>query len=134
MALLRDLMTPALSKLSLYIRFFRLNAEAERTKSNSRSRLQGGRSSAEKTQEQEVHVENDGTSVYIANLSKRVKDEDLDDEFRRFGKIRKCSVVIDPISRYVTLQASIISSQWQLSCFKPKSQFQAFQVCLTIPT
>ena len=71
-------------------------------------------------------------SVYIANLSKRVKDEDLDDEFRRFGKIRKCSVVIDPISRYVT-QAPIITSEWQLSCcYKPKSKFPAFPVCLTI--
>ena len=47
-------------------------------------------------------MQNDGTSVYVANLSKRVTDRDLEEAFEKHGKIRKTQVVIDPISRYVT--------------------------------
>jgi len=37
--------------------------------------------------------------LYLANLSKRVTDRDLEEVFEKFGKIRKTQVVIDPISR-----------------------------------
>eukprot|EP00347_Sterkiella_histriomuscorum_P018947 403343546 len=41
---------------------------------------------------------NQGSSLYVANLSKRVKDSDLRDLFERYGTIQKCTVVVDPIT------------------------------------
>lgn len=40
-----------------------------------------------------------GNVLYIANLSKRVNERDLEDKFERFGKIDNLIVVRDPISK-----------------------------------
>lgn len=41
-----------------------------------------------------------GTNLYIANLSKRVREKDLEAKFGKFGTIKQCMVVRDPITRY----------------------------------
>jgi RNA recognition motif-containing protein len=41
-----------------------------------------------------------GTNLYIANLSKRVREKDLEAKFSKFGTIKQCMVVRDPITRY----------------------------------
>jgi RNA recognition motif-containing protein len=41
-----------------------------------------------------------GTNLYIANLSKRVREKDLEAKFSKFGIIKQCMVVRDPITRY----------------------------------
>ncbi|KAI9341560.1 hypothetical protein DFJ73DRAFT_843678 [Zopfochytrium polystomum] len=40
--------------------------------------------------------ENKGNNLYVSGLSHRTRDEDLEREFSRFGKITKCAVVYDP--------------------------------------
>ena len=39
-----------------------------------------------------------GTVIYIANLSKRAVDKEVEDAFSRYGRIKQCIVVRDPIS------------------------------------
>ncbi|CDW88979.1 transformer-sr ribonucleoprotein [Stylonychia lemnae] len=41
---------------------------------------------------------NEGVCLYVANLSKRVNDRDLEQLFEKYGKLQKCTVVIDPIT------------------------------------
>ncbi len=41
------------------------------------------------------------TTIYIANLSKRVKKDELDDKFSQYGPIASSVIVTDPITRYV---------------------------------
>ena len=48
--------------------------------------------------------------LYIANLSKRVVEKDLEEKFERFGRIRSCVVVRDPISTYSKTTLSAFQS------------------------
>jgi RNA recognition motif-containing protein len=41
-----------------------------------------------------------GVSVYVANLSKKLTESDLEDKFSKYGNIVSCKLVKDPITRY----------------------------------
>ena len=42
---------------------------------------------------------NHGNNLYIANLSYQTREEDLQDLFAKFGKIKYCKVIRDPVSK-----------------------------------
>ena len=50
-----------------------------------------------------------GTVVYIANLSKRVIEKDLEEAFEKYGRITNCTIVKDPITRYVPTPTPLTS-------------------------
>lgn len=43
--------------------------------------------------------ENRGNNLYIANLSYQTREEDLQELFAKFGKIKYCKVIRDPVSK-----------------------------------
>ena len=49
-------------------------------------------------------VKNDGTSVFIKNLSRRIADDELRSAFEEFGDISGIDVVKEPFSEYVPTQ------------------------------
>nr|CCA16044.1 conserved hypothetical protein [Albugo laibachii Nc14]CCA26461.1 conserved hypothetical protein [Albugo laibachii Nc14] len=44
-------------------------------------------------------IANPGNNLYVANLAHRVTDEELRQLFEKFGRLEKCEIIIDPISR-----------------------------------
>lgn len=44
-----------------------------------------------------------GNTIYIANLAKHVTEKDLEIKFDQYGPIDSCTIVKDPITRYVQL-------------------------------
>jgi len=51
--------------------------------------------------------------VYVSNLSKRVRDQDLEDKFSKYGKIIDVRIVVDPFSKesrgfgFVTFESNL---------------------------
>ena len=44
-------------------------------------------------------VENPGNNLYVANLAKRMGQVELEELFAKFGRVRKCEVIMDPVTR-----------------------------------
>jgi len=75
----------------------------ERKESSEREDKEGRkRSKSIENKEGKLIINMDiGTTVFIANLGKSIREQELEGEFKRFGRISKTEVVRDPISRYV---------------------------------
>ncbi len=62
-----------------------------------------------------------GTTVFIVNLSKEIREQEIEDEFVIYGKIISVDVVRDPISRYVkhpSLPTSTLQATMKFKLFK----------------
>ncbi|EGZ27705.1 hypothetical protein PHYSODRAFT_472294 [Phytophthora sojae] len=46
-----------------------------------------------------VDVANPGNNLYVANLATRVGERDLQELFSKFGRVDKCEVIVDPVTR-----------------------------------
>ncbi|RMX66053.1 hypothetical protein KXD40_002300 [Peronospora effusa] len=44
-------------------------------------------------------VENPGNNLYVANLATRVGQVELEEIFTKFGRVSKCEVIVDPVTR-----------------------------------
>ncbi|CAI5747232.1 unnamed protein product [Peronospora destructor] len=44
-------------------------------------------------------VENPGNNLYVANLATRVGQVELEELFAKFGRVSKCEVIVDPVTR-----------------------------------
>ena len=44
-------------------------------------------------------VENPGNNLYVANLATRVGQADLQELFDKYGRVCKCEVIVDPVTR-----------------------------------
>ena len=62
--------------------------------SRSRSNSRRGRSKYSRSEDR-----NEGKTLYIANLSRRITQRDLEMKFERYGRISSCQIVIDPITK-----------------------------------
>ena len=40
-----------------------------------------------------------GNTVYVSNLSKTVREKDVYRKFSEFGKVRKVTIVTDPVNK-----------------------------------
>ncbi len=59
--------------------------------------------------------------MFIANLSKSIREQEIEDEFGTYGKIINVDVVRDPISRYVkrpSLPTSTLQATMKFKLFK----------------
>ncbi|CCI41219.1 unnamed protein product [Albugo candida] len=54
---------------------------------------------ADDNNEAEQEITNPGNNLYVANLAHRVTETELNDLFAKFGRLEKCEVITDPISR-----------------------------------
>ncbi|TDH65139.1 hypothetical protein CCR75_007158 [Bremia lactucae] len=46
-----------------------------------------------------VEVNNPGNNLYVANLSARTGQQELEELFSKFGRVEKCEVIVDPVTR-----------------------------------
>ncbi|EEY68033.1 uncharacterized protein PITG_18104 [Phytophthora infestans T30-4] len=63
------------------------------------SRHSRSRSPAPKAPAAPVDVANPGNNLYVANLATRVGQQDLQDLFSKFGRVEKCEVIVDPVTK-----------------------------------
>nr|CCA16496.1 conserved hypothetical protein [Albugo laibachii Nc14] len=54
---------------------------------------------ADDNNEADQEISNPGNNLYVANLAHRVTETELNDLFAKFGRLEKCEVITDPISR-----------------------------------
>ncbi|TMW60844.1 hypothetical protein Poli38472_000886 [Pythium oligandrum] len=65
----------------------------------SRSRSPAGNGSQNGSSAPEPEAQNPGNNVYVANLSHRLSQRELEDMFGKFGRLDKCELIIDPMTR-----------------------------------
>ncbi|POM65601.1 Hypothetical protein PHPALM_18653 [Phytophthora palmivora] len=70
------------------------DAEDRDTSRRSRSRSPAPAQAAAKPD-----VTNPGNNLYVANLAARVGEQDLQELFSKFGRVDKCEVIVDPVTR-----------------------------------
>ncbi|KAL3673969.1 hypothetical protein V7S43_001654 [Phytophthora oleae] len=68
------------------------NSEERETSRRSRSR-----SPAKAAAKPDVN--NPGNNVYVANLATRVGEQDLQELFAKYGRVDKCEVIVDPVTK-----------------------------------
>ncbi|RAW43395.1 hypothetical protein PC110_g369 [Phytophthora cactorum] len=57
------------------------------------------RSPAPKAPAAPADVVNPGNNLYVANLATRVGQQDLQELFSKFGRVDKCEVIVDPVTK-----------------------------------
>ncbi|KAG7391824.1 hypothetical protein PHYPSEUDO_003444 [Phytophthora pseudosyringae] len=75
------------------------DAEDRETTRRSRSRSGSPAPAAGKAPVAKPEGGNPGNNVYVANLATRVGEQDLQDLFAKFGRVDKCEVIVDPVTR-----------------------------------
>ncbi|KAK1948561.1 putative RNA-binding protein C25G10.01 [Phytophthora citrophthora] len=70
------------------------NSEEQETSRRSRSRSPAPAKAAAKPD-----VVNPGNNVYVANLATRVGEQDLQELFSKYGRVDKCEVIVDPVTK-----------------------------------
>ncbi|KAG6976884.1 hypothetical protein JG688_00000903 [Phytophthora aleatoria] len=63
------------------------------------SRRSRSRSPAPKAPAAPADVVNPGNNLYVANLATRVGQQDLQELFSKFGRVDKCEVIVDPVTK-----------------------------------
>ncbi|KUF73370.1 putative RNA-binding protein C25G10.01 [Phytophthora nicotianae] len=63
------------------------------------SRRSRSRSPAPKAPAAPADVANPGNNLYVANLATRVGEQDLQEIFSKFGRVDKCEVIVDPVTK-----------------------------------
>jgi transformer-2 protein len=57
------------------------------------------RSPAARTPAAKPDVANPGNNLYVANLAARVGESELQEMFSKFGRVAKCEVILDPVTK-----------------------------------
>jgi transformer-2 protein len=71
--------------------------DSERRRATSRSPSPSGRKDA--PAEADPEATNLGNNLYVANLPHRLTQTDLEELFAKFGRLDKCEVILDPVTR-----------------------------------
>ncbi|KAE9039010.1 hypothetical protein PR003_g392 [Phytophthora rubi] len=64
-----------------------------------RSRSRSPAPAAKASDAPPANVNNPGNNLYVANLATRVSERDLQELFAKFGRVDKCEVIVDPVTR-----------------------------------